>query len=101
MATPSASRGSIRDSLFLECPSPRAETASPIQSPSGPFRGATPGTSLETGAGMEDERIEIDDRVGFGRPRIRGTRVPLDVLFARLAAGMAEAEVAKEYGIDV
>ena len=50
---------------------------------------------------MEDERIEIDDRVGFGRPRIRGTRVPLDVLFARLAAGMAEAEVAEEYGIDV
>ncbi|HEX4824434.1 MAG TPA: DUF433 domain-containing protein [Candidatus Polarisedimenticolaceae bacterium] len=50
---------------------------------------------------MEDERIEIDDRVGFGRPRIRGTRVPLDVLFARLAAGMAEADVAKEYGIDI
>ena len=50
---------------------------------------------------MEDERIEIDDRVGFGRPRIRGTRVPLDVLLARLAAGMAESEVAKEYGIDV
>ena len=50
---------------------------------------------------MEDERIEIDDRVGFGRPRIRGTRVPLDVLFARLASGMAEAKVAKEYGIDV
>jgi uncharacterized protein (DUF433 family) len=50
---------------------------------------------------MEDDRIAMDDRVGFGRPRIRGTRVPLDVLFARLAAGMAEADVANEYGIEV
>lgn len=50
---------------------------------------------------MDDDRIEIDPAVGFGRPRIRGTRVPLDVLFARLAAGLAEREVAKEYGIDV
>ena len=50
---------------------------------------------------MEDDRIEMDERIGFGRPRIKGTRVPLDVLFARLAAGMAEAEVAREYGIDV
>lgn len=50
---------------------------------------------------MDEERIQIDPGVGFGRPRIRGTRVPLDVLFARLAAGMGEADVAKEYGIDV
>lgn len=50
---------------------------------------------------MDEDRIEIDPAVGFGRPRIRGTRVPLDVLFARLAAGLDELQVAEEYGIAV
>ena len=50
---------------------------------------------------MDDDRIEMNPEVGFGRPRIRGTRVPLDVLFARLAQGLAEADVAREYGIGV
>ena len=50
---------------------------------------------------MDDDRIEIDPDVGFGRPCIRGTRVPLDVLLSRLAAGMAEVDVAREYGIEV
>lgn len=50
---------------------------------------------------MDEDRIAIDPAVGFGRPRIRGTRVPLDVLFARLAAGLDERQVAEEYGIAV
>ena len=50
---------------------------------------------------MSDDRIEIDGQVGFGRPRIRGTRVPLHVLFSTLSAGLGEAEVAQEYGIAI
>jgi len=37
--------------------------------------------------------------VRFGKPVIRGTRVPVDTIVARLAAGMAIDEITEEYGI--
>ncbi len=45
-------------------------------------------------------RIAVDDKVRFGRPVIRGTRVPVDLLIGKLASGMAAEEVAKEYGVE-
>lgn len=45
-------------------------------------------------------RITVDERVRFGRPVIRDTRVPVDLVVAKLAGGMAAEEVAREYGID-
>jgi len=45
-------------------------------------------------------RITVDEKVRFGRPVIKGTRVPVDLLIAKLAAGMAVDEVAQEYGVE-
>ncbi len=43
--------------------------------------------------------ITLDPSVRFGKPVIRGTRVPVDVIVGRLAAGMSAQAVADEYGI--
>jgi uncharacterized protein (DUF433 family) len=43
--------------------------------------------------------IEVDEAVRFGRPVIRGTRVPVDVLVGKVAGGMAAEAVAEEYGV--
>jgi uncharacterized protein (DUF433 family) len=45
-------------------------------------------------------RITVDDQVRFGRPVIKGTRVPVDLLIAQLAGGMSVDEVAQEYGVE-
>ena len=44
--------------------------------------------------------ILLDPSIHFGRPVIRGTRVPVDVVVGRVAAGMAIQAVADEYGIN-
>ena len=43
--------------------------------------------------------ITVDPSVRFGKPVIKGTRVPVDTVVARVALGMAVKEVAEEYGI--
>ena len=43
--------------------------------------------------------IIVDPSVRFGKPVVRGTRVPVDVLVARVAAGMEIKKVAEEYGV--
>jgi len=47
---------------------------------------------------MYEDRIVIDSEIRHGKPVIRGTRVPVDVILGSLAGGSVE-EVAKEYGI--
>jgi uncharacterized protein (DUF433 family) len=44
-------------------------------------------------------RIVVDPAIRFGKPVIRGTRVPVDLLVAKLAGGMTAEEVAEEYGV--
>ena len=44
-------------------------------------------------------RIAIDSEVRFGKPVIRGTRVPMDLVVGKVAGGMAIDEVAVEYEI--
>lgn len=44
-------------------------------------------------------RIVVDPGVRFGKPVIEGTRVPVDLIIAKLSAGMNAEEVAKEYGL--
>jgi uncharacterized protein (DUF433 family) len=44
-------------------------------------------------------RIAVDETVRFGRPVILGTRVPVETVIGKLAAGMSVDEVAEEYGI--
>jgi uncharacterized protein (DUF433 family) len=43
--------------------------------------------------------IVIDPRVRFGKPVIRGTRVPAELVVAKLAGGMTAEQVAEEYEI--
>ncbi len=42
-------------------------------------------------------RIVVDPQVRFGKPMIEGTRVPVELVVAKLAGGMTVEEVAEEY----
>ncbi len=42
-------------------------------------------------------RIVVDPNVRFGKPVITGTRVPAELVGAKLAGGMTPEEVAEEY----
>jgi uncharacterized protein (DUF433 family) len=44
-------------------------------------------------------RIVVDPGVRFGKPVIQGTRVPVFLVIAKLAAGMEPGEIAEEYQI--
>ena len=44
-------------------------------------------------------RIVIDQRVRFGKPVIKGTRVPVDLILCKLAGRMAYEEVMSEYDL--
>ena len=43
------------------------------------------------------DRIVVDNEVRFGRPVIRGTRVPVDLILGKLGGGMSHEEGMKEY----
>ena len=42
-------------------------------------------------------RVTVDARIRFGKPVIKGTRVPVDLIVGKIAGGMTVIEVAKEY----
>ena len=44
-------------------------------------------------------RISIDEKVRFGKPVIKGTRVPVDLVIGKLAGGMTYEEVMSEYDL--
>ncbi|MBI4829095.1 MAG: DUF433 domain-containing protein [Nitrospinae bacterium] len=44
-------------------------------------------------------RITVDEKVRFGKPVIKGTRVPVDLILGKLAGGMTYEEVMSEYDI--
>ncbi len=45
------------------------------------------------------ERIVIDKDIRHGKPVIRGTRVPIDIILGALAGGMSYQEVCEDYEI--
>ena len=45
------------------------------------------------------ERIIIDPKIMHGKPVIKGTRVPVDVILGSLIGGMDYEEIEKEYGV--
>ena len=45
------------------------------------------------------ERITIDEKVRFGKPVIKRTRVPVDLIIGKLAGGMTYEEVMAEYDL--
>lgn len=44
-------------------------------------------------------RIVLDQQVRFGRPVIKGTRVPVELVLGKLAGGMSYDELIAEYGL--
>ncbi len=44
-------------------------------------------------------RIVVDPQIRFGKPVIKGTRVPVHVLVAKIAGGMSPEKVADEYDV--
>ena len=44
-------------------------------------------------------RITVDEETRFGRPVIQGTRVPVDLVLGKLAAGLSTEDICAEYGI--
>ncbi|MBW2039333.1 MAG: DUF433 domain-containing protein [Deltaproteobacteria bacterium] len=44
-------------------------------------------------------KITVDKNVRFGRPVIKGTRVPVDLILGKLAGGMSYEEVMAEYDL--
>ena len=44
-------------------------------------------------------RVEVNEKTCFGKPVIKGTRVPVELLLGKLAGGMTFEEVMREYEI--
>lgn len=44
-------------------------------------------------------RITLDPQVRFGKPVIKGTRVPVAVILDELAAGTTMEDITREYGV--
>ncbi len=44
-------------------------------------------------------RIVVDEKVRFGKPVIKGTRVSVDLVLGKLAGGATYGEVMEEYDI--
>jgi len=42
-------------------------------------------------------RIVIDKNIRFGRPVIKGTRIPVDIILGKLSGGMSFEELIEEY----
>ncbi len=43
--------------------------------------------------------IVVDEKVRFGKPIIKGTRITVDEVLGALAGGMTFGEIEKEYGV--
>jgi uncharacterized protein (DUF433 family) len=48
---------------------------------------------------MYEDRIVIDPSVRHGKPIVKGTRVPLEIILGSLAGGMAIEEIVGEYDL--
>lgn len=44
-------------------------------------------------------RIIIDEKICFGKPVVKGTRVPAELVLGKLAGGMTYEQVMEEYDI--
>lgn len=45
------------------------------------------------------ERIVIDKNIRHGKPIIKGTRVPVDLILGSLAGGMTYKEICEDYEV--
>ena len=42
---------------------------------------------------MTNDRIEINPRIMFGKPVVKGTRIPVDLLLRKLGTGMTPEQI--------
>ena len=58
-----------------------------------------PGRGIATIASMSDllERIEINPEVMAGKPVIRGTRIPVEMILEKLAAGLSAQDLLRSH----
>jgi uncharacterized protein (DUF433 family) len=49
------------------------------------------------GAAMTRDRIEINPEVMLGKPVIRGTRIPVELILRKLSEGATEADLLNAY----
>ncbi|MBO3840554.1 MAG: DUF433 domain-containing protein [Nitrososphaerota archaeon] len=45
------------------------------------------------------ERIVVDPKIMHGKPVIKGTRVPVEVILGSLISGMSYEEIEREYNV--
>jgi uncharacterized protein (DUF433 family) len=43
------------------------------------------------------ERVEISPEIMFGKPVIRGTRIPVELILRKLAAGQSPEEILRQH----
>ncbi|MDI6732254.1 MAG: DUF433 domain-containing protein [Candidatus Margulisbacteria bacterium] len=43
--------------------------------------------------------ITVDEKIRFGKPVVKGTRVPINLILVKLSLGMTCKEISDEYGI--
>lgn len=48
---------------------------------------------------MFEKRVIIDPEIRHGKPIIKGTRVPIELILGSLAGGMDIEDIAKDYDI--
>ena len=46
---------------------------------------------------MRHERVEINPEVMVGKPVIRGTRIPVDMILRKLGAGLSYEEIIEDH----
>ena len=44
-------------------------------------------------------RIVVDEKIQAGKPVVKGTRVPVDLILGKLAGGMTYEQVMQEYDL--
>ena len=46
---------------------------------------------------MVHDRITVDPKIMFGKPVIKGTRVPVELVLRKIAAGMTEQQIREHH----
>jgi uncharacterized protein (DUF433 family) len=46
---------------------------------------------------MVHERVTIDPKVMFGKPVIKGTRIPVELVLRKIAAGMSNQQIIEHH----
>src|SRR5437764_13425339 len=74
-----------------------APNTAPTSSMSWPAAPSKPARSIWRASGMAHQRIEINPEIMAGKPVIRGTRVPVELVLRKLGAGMSAEAILTDH----